>query len=46
MDLENNVLSEISQTQKEKHCMISHTESKKYQKSRQRRKWEGDGRHR
>ena len=29
MNLEDIMLTEISQTQKEKHCMISHVESKK-----------------
>ena len=32
MDLEGIVLSEISQTEKDKYCMISHVESKKCNK--------------
>lgn len=32
MDLEDIILSEISQTRKHKCCMISHKESKKYNK--------------
>ena len=32
MDLEGIVLSEISQTEKDKYCMISHVESKKCKK--------------
>ena len=32
MDLEGIILSEISQTEKDKYCMMLHVESKKYNK--------------